>query len=100
MTTPATPRDLSGFTSLDDWLAEEGILEEVTLAATKRVIALQLEDAMKAASITKSALAASMETSRKQLDRLLDPDEHNVTLLSLAKAAHGVGKRLKVELVD
>jgi antitoxin HicB len=100
VTDPAAPRDTSGFTSLDDWLAEEGILEEVTLAATKRVIALQLEDAMKAASITKSALAASMETSRKQLDRLLDPNEHNVTLLSLAKAAQGVGKRLKVELID
>lgn len=100
MTTANNPRDTAGFTSLDDWLAEEGMLEEVTLAATKRVIALQLEDAMKAASITKSALAASMETSRKQLDRLLDPNEHNVTLLSLAKAAQGVGKRLKVELVD
>ena len=27
MTDPITPRDISGFTSLDDWLAEEGILD-------------------------------------------------------------------------
>lgn len=100
MTNATTSRDTSGFTSLDDWLDEEGIREDVTLAATKRVIALHLEDAMKAANVTKSTLAATMGTSRKQLDRLLDPNEHNVTLLSLAKAARGVGKRLKVELVD
>ncbi|WP_156256400.1 XRE family transcriptional regulator [Sandarakinorhabdus oryzae] len=100
MTSPPTPRDPSGFTSLDDWLDGEGFRDEVTLAATKRVVALHLEDAIAAAGITKSALAAAMGTSRKQLDRLLDPNEHNVTLLSLAKAAQQVGKRLKVELVD
>ncbi|MCU0886364.1 MAG: helix-turn-helix domain-containing protein [Beijerinckiaceae bacterium] len=100
MSNASTPRDPSDFTNLDDWLNEEGFLEEVTLAATKRAIALHIEEAMAAAKLTKSALAASMGTSRKQLDRVLDPDEHNVTLLSLAKAAQGVGKRLKIELVD
>ena len=100
MTKQATPRDTSGFTSLDEWLEEEGFREEVELVAIKRVIALHLEDAMAAAKLSKTALAAAMGTSRKQLDRVLDPDEHNITLLSLAKAAKSVGKRLKVELVD
>lgn len=55
---------------------------------------------MAAAKLSKTALAAAMGTSRKQLDRVLDPNEHNITLQTLAKAAQGVGKRLKVELVD
>ena len=100
MTKQPAPRDTSGFTSLDTWLDEEGFREEVTLIAIKRVIALELEDAMAQAKLTKTALAAAMGTSRKQLDRVLDPDEHNVTLQTLAKAAHGVGKRLRVELID
>ncbi len=44
-------------------------------------------------------MAERMSTSRKQLDRVLDPNEHNVTLETLARAAHSVGKILKVELV-
>ena len=85
--------------TFDDWLKEEGLHEEVTTAAIKRVLAWQLEQAMKEGKITKSAMAKRMETSRPQLDRLLDPDNGNVTLDTLAKAAAAVGRKIRLELV-
>ncbi len=93
-----TPYDISTFSTLEDFLDEEGIREEATAIAIKRVIALELQDAMRAGKITKAKMAEKMQTSRKQLDRVLDPDEHNVTLATLARAARSVGRVLKVEL--
>lgn len=93
------PRDPRAFKTLDQFLDEDGIREEVTAAALKRVIAFALREAMEAKRLTKATMAERMSTSRKQLDRVLDPNEHNVTLETLARAAHSVGKTLKVELV-
>ena len=84
---------------VEDWLKEEGIHEEATNAAIKRVLAWQLEQAMKEGKITKSAMAKRMETSRPQLDRLLDPENGNVTLDTLAKAAAAVGRKVRLELI-
>ncbi|MDQ0248197.1 DNA-binding phage protein [Sphingomonas kyeonggiensis] len=92
------PRDPSNFTSLNDLLDEDGIREEVTAMAIKQVIADALRGAMKDHGLTKAAMAERMQTSRKQLDRVLDPNEHNVTLETLARAAKSVGRTLKVEL--
>lgn len=83
----------------EDWLKEEGIDAVVTTASIKRVLAWQLEQAMKEGKITKSAMAKRMDTSRPQLDRLLDPDNGNVTLDTLAKAAAAVGRQVRLELV-
>ena len=91
-------RNPIGFTSLDSFLDEDGIREEVTATAIKRVIALELREAMRSQHLTKAAMASKMSTSRKQLDRVLDENEHNVTLTTLARAAHSVGRKLKVEL--
>jgi transcriptional regulator with XRE-family HTH domain len=55
---------------------------------------------MKAARMTKKAMAARIGTSRSQLDRLLDPENSSVQLQTMAKAARAVGKRLKIEMVD
>jgi antitoxin HicB len=85
--------------SLEDFLAEEGILEEVQAQALKEVIAWQIEQAMAAQKLSKSAMAARMATSRAQLDRLLDPKNTSVTLHTLQKAAAAVGRRLRLELV-
>ena len=84
---------------VEDWLKEEGIYEEATTAAIKRVLAWQLEQAMKEGKLTKSAMAKRMQTSRPQLDRLLDPDNGNVTLDTLTKAAAAVGRKVRLELV-
>ena len=85
--------------SFDSWLDEEGIREEVTAAAIKRVIARQLVSEMKKKKITKQRMAALMKTSRAQLDRLLDPKNESVTLGTLTRAAQAVGRKLRMELV-
>lgn len=81
----------------DDFLTEEGFLDEVSARAYKRLLALQLQDIMEAAQLTKTELAERMQTSRSQLDRLLDPENTAVTLDSLDRLARAVGKRLVVE---
>lgn len=83
--------------NFDDFLAEEGILEEVSARAQKRLLALQIEDIMAASNLTKSEIAAKMNTSRSQLDRILDPDNTSITLESLDRLARAVGKQLKIE---
>ena len=85
--------------SLDGLLKEQGIDEEVTTAALKRVIALQIEDEMRRHKITKSTLARRMHTSRMAVDRLLDGSNGSVTLTTLGRAASALGRRLKVELI-
>lgn len=85
--------------SFDDFLKDEGLYEEVTAKAIKRVIARQLGRVMRESNLTKTMLAKRMHTSRAQLDRLLDPDNEAVTLGTLARAAHAVGRKLRMELV-
>jgi len=85
--------------TFDSWLKEEGIHEEVTAAAIKAVIAHQLADEMKKQGITKKRMAELMETSRAQLDRVLDPDNGSATIETLQRAAKIVGRKLRLELV-
>lgn len=85
--------------SFDSWLREEGIYEEVSAAALKRVLARQVAAAMKEKQFTKAEMARRMRTSRAALDRLLDPGYDAVTLSTLSKAAQAVGRQVRVELV-
>ena len=82
----------------DDFLQEEGILAEVEASAVKRVLAYQIRKEMEKRQISKSALARMMQTSRSSLDRLLDPDNSSVTLLTMESAALALGRRLKIQL--
>jgi len=84
--------------NFDDFLAEEGILEEVSAKALKRLLILQITDIMKETNLTKTLLAQKMQTSRSQLDRLLDPNNTSITLESLEILARAVGKQLRIEL--
>ena len=84
--------------TLDDVLAEDGVLEEVSTRAIKRVIAWQLQEAMKAQGLTKTAMAQRMHTSRSMLDRLLSETDTGLTLDTLSRAAQALGYRVKVEL--
>ena len=84
--------------SFSDFLKEEGIYEEVTTHAIKRVLAWQIEQAMREQGITKVEMAKRMKTSRAQLDRLLDPKNDKVQLDTLQRAAVAVGRKLHMEL--
>ena len=84
--------------SLDDFLAEDGLLDETEELAIKEILADQIRVAMKEEGLTKSAMAARMRTSRQALDRLLDPNNTGVTLHTMQNAARALGRRLTLSL--
>jgi predicted XRE-type DNA-binding protein len=84
--------------SLDDFLKEEGIFEDAQAQAIKEVVAWQLAEAMKERAISKARMAILLNTSRSQVDRLLDA-KSDVTLSSLQRAAALVGRKVQIELV-
>jgi len=85
--------------SFDDFLEEEGLLEECTESAVKEVIAYQLKEMMKKNNLSKTAMANKMGTSRASLERLLDPKNEAVTLKTMKKAASILGRQLRVEII-
>ncbi len=84
--------------TLADFLSQEGVLLKCRTTAVKEVIAWQIQQAMKKQKLSKNKMAALMETNRAQLDRLLDPKQGNVTLETLHRAAHVLGRELRIEL--
>lgn len=84
--------------TLDDFLEEEGVFEAFQARAIKEVVAWQLQQAMKRRKLSKAGMAKAMRTSRTQIDRLLNPDDGNVTLATLQRAALVVGRKLRLEL--
>ncbi len=85
--------------SLDDFLEEEGIYDEVTALVIKEKIAYQIRKRMAAKKLSVNGMAKAMKTSWTQVHRLLDPRNGNVTLATLQKAASIVGRRVRLELV-
>jgi antitoxin HicB len=85
--------------SLDSFLVDEGVLEEFQAVAIKEVIAWQIQQAMTEQNLSKNKMATLMQTSRAQLDRLLDPKAGNVTLETLQRAANILGRSIRLELV-
>jgi predicted XRE-type DNA-binding protein len=84
---------------LDEYLAEEGLLEEVISLASKQMLARQLQAKMKSKRLTVAKMAHAMGTTRMQVHRILDPRNHNVTLATLKRAAAAIGSKLRLELV-
>ena len=82
----------------NDFLQEENLLDDCETSAIKRVLAWQLEEAMKDSNISKAELARRMHTSRAGVDRLLNPANQAVTLQTMEKAARAVNRRLSLEL--
>ena len=92
-------RSTASLTTLDDFLKQEGKLEEFEAVAIKEVLAWQIGEAMKAQKLSRKRLAERMNTSRSQIGRLLDPKDGNVTIATLQRAARVVGRTLRLELV-
>jgi antitoxin HicB len=84
--------------SFDDFLETQGLLAEAEDAGLKRVLAWQIAEGMKTEGITKTEMASRMKTDRRQLDRLLDPENKSVTLSTLRRAATALGRKLYVEI--
>lgn len=85
--------------SFDEFLASEGILEECEEQALKQILADQITKAMETEKLTKTAMAQRMRTSRRALDRLLDPGNTGVTLHTMQRAAAALGRQLRLELL-
>jgi hypothetical protein len=85
--------------SFDDFLGEQGMLEDCEHQAIKEILADQVRQAMMDKHISKTAMAIQMKTSRRQLDRLLDPAVANVTLATMTKAARAIGRELHISLI-
>ena len=87
----------SGF---DDFLEEEGMNAEVNAGAAKKLLALQLSQALAENRITKTELASRMRTSRAVINRLLDPANLALNLQTVSKAATALGKKIEIKLVE
>ena len=85
--------------SFDDFLQSEGLYTECTAIAIKRVLARQLTEEMTKQNLTKTEMARQMQTSRAQLDRLLDPEKTGVSIETITRAASVVDHQLRIELV-
>jgi antitoxin HicB len=93
------PRTVADFTTLDEFLEVEGVRDAFQAVAIKEVLAWQLKQAMEVKKISQAKLAKLMGTSRSQVSRLLDPEDGNVTLSTLQRAAEMVGRKVRLELV-
>lgn len=82
----------------DSYLNEKGVYKQIDDVAMHRVLAWQINEAMKEAGLSKTEMAERMNTSRSSLGRLLNP-EKTVKLNTVEKAAKVLGKRLVIELV-
>jgi antitoxin HicB len=85
--------------SFENYLISEGVEAETRSLAIKRVLAWQLEEAMKHEKLSKNQMAKAMHTSRSQLDRILDPENERIQLDTMIKAARVLGKQLRIELI-
>lgn len=85
--------------NFDDFLKEEGLFDDASAIAVKRVIAWQIDKAMKAKGVNKSTLAKRMQTSRTVVDRILDATDTGLTLDTMTRAATALGFRVKVDFV-
>ena len=85
--------------TFESFLEEAGIFEEVNVAAIKVVIAESLKNYMTEMDITQTEMAKKLQTSRTGLQRLLDPNNYSVTLLTLNRAATVLGKKVSMNLV-
>lgn len=99
METTKPPRSTEGFATLDDLLDADGTREAFQAMAIKEVLAWQIGEAMKTQKLSRTGLAERMGTSRSQINRLLDPKDGNVTLVTLQRAAEMIGRKVRVDLV-
>jgi len=82
----------------EDFLESQGMLEDCRASAIKFKLARELERAMSKQNISKAEMAKRLKTSRSGIDRLLDPDNTSITLNTMAKVAHLLGKRIDFAL--
>lgn len=94
-----TAKDYIG-SSLDDFLEEEGIQNEVTSLAIKRTLVWQIQEEMKKQGVTKKQMAEAMEISESELEAILNPENVSIALDTVTRVTNILGKKIEVNLVD
>jgi predicted XRE-type DNA-binding protein len=84
----------------EDFLRDEGRLEEATAVAIKRVLAWELKRAMESTGISQAEMARRMNTSRAVVRRLLDEEDPSVTLATISRAALALGRQIELRLAS
>ena len=84
--------------NFEDFLRDEGRLDEATAIAIKRVLAWEFQQAMEKANVTQAEMARRMKTSRAVIRRLLDQNDSSITLSTISKAATALGKNIRLKL--
>jgi antitoxin HicB len=97
-TSTATKRKSRIGSDFEDFLLEQGRLEESTALAMKRVLAWEFNKAMKKAEVSQAEMARRMGTSRAVVRRLLDQNETSVTLATISRAATALGRNMRFQL--
>lgn len=85
--------------TLESLFEETGELAAVRAGAQKKILAYDLEQAMKRKSISRTVLARRMGTSRAVIYRMLDVPEKGITIDTLTKASIALGLDLRMRLV-
>jgi antitoxin HicB len=86
-------------TSFDDFLTENKMLDEVATLSNKHIIAMQIKAAMEEKHISKTEMAKRMHTSRSAVDRLLNPNNLNITIDTIDRACNALGMKLNIYLI-
>ncbi len=84
--------------TLDSFLDEEGILEHTEAVAIKRTIVRELQSLLKKEDVTQAELARRMGTSKSAINRLLDPNNPSLTIVTLFKAVQALGKTVSLTI--
>lgn len=83
--------------SFEDFLAEEGILEEVTERAVKRLLVLEIEDIVKAVASSKTLFLAEMNADLVELNHYLFDLDNTVITSELLKNLILEAKEMKTD---
>ena len=85
--------------SFDNFLEDEGLLGEAQAIAVARKLAWEVNNYLVENNTSKTAFAKMLDTSRMQVNRLIDPDDTSVNLNTMAKVAEAMGKKLELRFV-
>jgi len=92
-------RTVSFRRTIAEELQDPAFAREYTAELQRLQIAEQIARARQAAGLTQAGLAQRMGTSQPAVARLEGGEYGGYTVVTLARAAHALGHRLKVELV-
>jgi predicted XRE-type DNA-binding protein len=86
--------------TLDSFLREQGIYQQVTTAAVLEVFAEEAQEEMRRRKLSQSGVARKMKTSRAVLSRLFRRKPSSVSVSTLVRFADALDKDIRIELVD